>query len=70
MIIVNDVECRNLQQQVAKNMEDIKELQEYTELYTTHCLKLSGSTTDVEAQTTAVWTLTAYHKMPINDVKT
>ena len=69
MIIVNDVECRNLQQQVAKNMEDIKELQEYTELYTTYCLKLSGSTYDSEAQTTAVWTLTAYHKMPINNVK-
>ena len=70
MIIVNDVECRNLQQQVAKNMEDIEHLKEYSDLYTTHCLKLSGSTTDVEAQTTAVWTLTAYHKMPINDVKT
>lgn len=26
MIIVNDVECRNLQQQVAKNKEDIAEL--------------------------------------------
>lgn len=69
MIIVNDTECRNLQQQVAKNMEDIEHLKEYSDLYTTHCLKLSGSTTDVEAQTTAVWTLTAYHKMPINNVK-
>lgn len=28
MIIVNDVECRNLQQQVAKNMEDITEIKE------------------------------------------
>ena len=70
MIIVNDVECRNLQQQVAKNANDIAEIKEHTELYTTHCLKLSGSTTDVEAQTTAVWTLTAYHKMPIDNVKT
>lgn len=69
MIIVNDMECRNLQQQVAKNMEDIEHLKEYSDLYTTHCLKLSGSSTDVQAQTTAVWTLTAYHKMPINDVK-
>lgn len=70
MIIVNDVECRNLQQQVAKNANDIAELKEYTELYTTHCLKLSGSSADLEAQTTAVWTLTAYHKMPIDNVKT
>lgn len=70
MIIVNDVECRNLQQQVAKNMEDIEHLKKYSDLYTTHCLKLSGSTADVQAQTTAVWTLTAYHKMPINNVKT
>lgn len=69
MIIVNDVECRNLQQQVAKNMEDIEHLKEYSDLYTTHCLKLSGSSADVQAQTTAVWTLTAYHKMPINNVK-
>lgn len=69
MIIVNDVKCRNLQQQVAKNMDDIEHLKEYSDLYTTHCLKLSGSTTDVQAQTTAVWTLTAYHKMPINNVK-
>ena len=28
MIIVNDMECRNLQQQVAKNMDDIAEIKE------------------------------------------
>lgn len=69
MIKINGTEYRNLPQQVAKNANDIEELQKYTNLYTTHCLKLSGSSADVEAQTTAVWTLTAYHKMPINDVK-
>lgn len=70
MIKINGSEYRNLPQQVAKNANDIEKLQKYTNLYTTHCLKISGSSADVEAQTTAVWTLTAYHKMPINDVKT
>lgn len=70
MIKINGTEYRNLPQQVAKNANDIEKLQKYTNLYTTHCLKISGSSADVEAQTTAVWTLTAYHKMPINDVKT
>ena len=69
MIEIKGKKYRNLQEQVYKNMEDIEHLKEYSDLYTTHCLKLSGSSTDVEAQTTAVWTLTAYHKMPIDDVK-
>lgn len=69
MIEINGKEYRNLPQQVAKNANDIEKLQKYTNLYTTHCVKLSGSTADAQAQTTAVWTLTAYHKMPINDVK-
>ena len=69
MIKINGAEYRNLPQQVAKNANDIAELQKYTNLYTTHCVKLSGSTYDSEAQTTAVWTLTAYHKMPVDDVK-
>lgn len=69
MIKINGAEYRNLPQQVAKNANDIAELKKYTELYTTHCLKISGSSTDSEAQTTAVWTLTAYHKMPIDNVK-
>ena len=68
-IEINGKVYRNLQEQVEKNKEDIEHLAEYSDLYTTHCLKLSGSSADVEAQTTAVWTLTAYHKMPIDDVK-
>lgn len=68
-IEINGKIYRNLQEQVEKNKEDIEHLAKYTDLYTTHCLKLSGSTSDIEAQTTAVWTLTAYHKMPIDDVK-
>lgn len=69
MIEINGKVYRNIQEQVEKNKEDIKELQEHSDLYTTHCVKLSGSSTDSVAQTTAVWTLTAYHKMPIDDVK-
>lgn len=68
-IEINGKIYRNLQEQVQKNMDDIEHLEKYSDLYTTHCLKLSGSSADIEAQTTAVWTLTAYHKMPINDVK-
>lgn len=68
-IEINGKVYRNLQEQVEKNKEDIDHLAKYTDLYTTHCLKISGSSADVEARTTAVWTLTAYHKMPINNVK-
>ena len=58
---------RNLQEQVEKNKEDIDAINKNKTV--THCLKMSGSTSDPESQTVAVWTLTAYHKMPINDVK-
>lgn len=69
MIIVNDSECRNLQQQVAKNANDIADLKKYSDLYTTHCVKLSGSSVDSITHTSTTWTLTAFHKMPVNDVK-
>ena len=68
-IEINGKVYRNLQEQVEKNKEDIEHLAKYTDLYTTHCLKISGSSADVQAQTTAVWTLTAYHKMPIDEVE-
>ena len=59
---------RNLQEQVEKNKDDIEAIIKGKTV--THCLKLSGSSADQETQVTTVWTLTAYHKMPINDVKT